>query len=78
PLCRQYEYKGRRVKRGLFRSHEGILINADCNGSGNIIKKVVPNAFVEGIQGSHCVAEVPSVIASGVVVVHPVKITPHC
>ena len=62
PLSKQSNYKGKRVKRGLFRSSEGILINADCNGSGNIIKKVVPNAFVEGIQG---------------VVVPPLRITPH-
>ena len=62
PLSKQSNYKGRRVKRGLFLSLEGILINADCNGSGNIIRKVVPNAFVEGIEG---------------VVVPPVRITPH-
>ncbi|WP_293090230.1 zinc ribbon domain-containing protein [Moorena sp. SIO3H5] len=61
-LEKQSSYKGTRVKRGLFRNQSGILINADCNGSGNIIRKVVPNAFVEGIQG---------------VVVHPVRITPH-
>ena len=62
PLSKQSNYKGKRVKRGLFRSQSGILINADCNGSGNIIRKVVPNAFGEGIQG---------------VVVPPVRITPH-
>lgn len=62
PLSKQSSYKGKRVKRGLFRSQSGILINADCNGSGNIIRKVVPNAFLEGIQG---------------VVVPPVRITPH-
>ena len=62
PLCKQSTYKGRRIKRGLFRTQKGVLVNADCNGSGNIIRKVVPNAFVEGIQG---------------VVVPPVKITPH-
>ncbi|MEM7725665.1 MAG: transposase [Cyanobacteria bacterium P01_A01_bin.45] len=62
PLSKQSTYKGKRIKRGLFRSKEGILINADCNGSGNIIRKVVPNAFAEGIQG---------------VVVPPLRITPH-
>ena len=62
PLVKQAIYKGKRVKRGLFHSQEGVLINADCNGSGNIIRKVVPNAFAEGIQG---------------VVVPPVRITPH-
>ena len=44
-LCKQSNYKDRRVKRGLFRSQSGILINADCNGSGNIIRKVVQDGF---------------------------------
>ena len=34
-------YKGNRIKRGLFKSSEGVLINADVNGSLNILKKVV-------------------------------------
>ncbi len=34
-------YVGKRVKRGLFKSSKGILINADLNGSLNILKKVV-------------------------------------
>lgn len=42
-------YAGRRIKRGLFRSANGRLINADVNGSYNILRKVVPNAFANGI-----------------------------
>ena len=38
-------YKGKRIKRGLFRSGNGTLINADVNGSLNILKKAVINAF---------------------------------
>jgi putative transposase len=38
-------YLGRRIKRGLFRSHDGHLINADVNGSGNNVRKVVRNAW---------------------------------
>jgi len=34
-------YLGKRIKRGLFRSAKGKLINADLNGSLNILKKVV-------------------------------------
>lgn len=34
-------YLGKRIKRGLFKSAEGKLINADLNGSLNILKKVV-------------------------------------
>lgn len=35
------EYKGKRIKRGLFRTREGKLINADLNGSLNILRKVI-------------------------------------
>lgn len=45
------EYKGKRIKRGLFKSSKGILINADVNGAYNILKKGIPNAFVNGIEG---------------------------
>jgi len=31
--------KSRRIQRGLFRSNNGILINADMNGSLNILRK---------------------------------------
>ena len=41
PICKQTEYKGKRVKRGLFKSNKGILVNADINGSLNILRKVV-------------------------------------
>lgn len=34
-------YKGKRIKRGLFRTSLGKLINADLNGALNIIRKVV-------------------------------------
>jgi len=32
------EYKGKRVRRGLFKSANGIAINADVNGGYNILK----------------------------------------
>lgn len=31
---------GKRVKRGLYKSSSGIIVNADCNGAANIIRKV--------------------------------------
>ena len=40
-LCKHNTYLGKRIKRGLFKSKEGKLINADLNGSLNILKKVV-------------------------------------
>ena len=44
-------YLGKRINRGVFKSKEGILINADVNGACNILKKAVPNSFkVNGIE----------------------------
>ena len=34
-------YLGKRVKRGLYKTAKGKLINADLNGSLNILKKVI-------------------------------------
>lgn len=61
PICHQAQYAGKRIKRGLFRSAQGRLINADINGAYNIIKKAIPNAFGNGKEG---------------VAVHPVGIAP--
>lgn len=43
--------KSRRVYRGLFVTKKGEEINADVNGSYQIMKKVFPNAFADGIVG---------------------------
>jgi putative transposase len=43
--------KSRRIHRGMFKSNNGTLINADVNGSYQIMKKVFPNAFADGIEG---------------------------
>jgi putative transposase len=56
-----YTFGGKRVKRGLYRASNGRYIHADCNGSGNIIRKVAPDAFKsEGVEDF---------------AVHPVRIT---
>jgi len=41
--CRQ-EFSGKRI-RGLYRTKDGTVINADINGSANIIRKAIPEAF---------------------------------
>ena len=56
---KSYYNKQRRVKRGLFVSNEGIKINADVNAAFQIMKKVFPNVFADGIEG---------------VVLHPVRV----
>ena len=55
------DFQWKRVKRGLYRSGSGRLVNADVNGSLNIMRKAVPNALGYGVEG---------------VVVHPVRVTP--
>ena len=51
-ICKHGAYAGRRVKRGLFKSADGTLINADVNGSYNILRKCMPNAFnADGVAG---------------------------
>ena len=51
PICKHDKYIGKRVKRGLFISMNGIKINADVNGAYNIMLKAIPNAFADGIEG---------------------------
>jgi putative transposase len=40
PVEHHDPYVGKRVKRGLFKTKDGILLNADINGSYNIMRKV--------------------------------------
>lgn len=54
-----YYNKKRRVHRGLFVSNQGIKINADVNAAFQIMKKVFPNVFSDGVEG---------------VVLHPVRV----
>ena len=61
PIGHRERYVGTRVTRGMFRTAGGRRINADVNGSLNIIRKAIPVAFRQGIGG---------------VVVHPVGIAP--
>ena len=44
-ICHHDNYVGKRIKRGLFKTKNGILINADVNGSLNIGRKAYPDVF---------------------------------
>lgn len=56
---KEFYNKKRRMYRGLFVSNQGISINADVNAAYQIMKKVFPNIFIDGIEG---------------VVFHPVRV----
>jgi len=62
PIKKHEEYAGRRVKRGLFKTQDGRLINADINGALNIVSKEVP-LFTSELWNRGCA-------------VHPLLVTP--
>lgn len=39
PLCKQENYSGQRIRRGLFKSGIGKILNADINGAIGILRK---------------------------------------
>jgi putative transposase len=63
-LKKQENYLGKRVKRGLFKSSSGIVINADVNGAMGIFRKVVPDLFDQWLDtvGNRGFASNPVVI----------------
>ena len=44
-MCKHDQYLGKRVKRGLFKSSTGRIINADENGAIGILRKVADEKF---------------------------------
>ena len=45
----KYE-KSRRIKRGLFKTNKGKIINADVNGSINILRKYIKRIFSPNLE----------------------------
>ncbi|MFD3447199.1 hypothetical protein ACFDTO_21655 [Microbacteriaceae bacterium 4G12] len=44
-------FSGKRIKRGMYRSAKGIFINPDVNDAANILRKVFPSDWTNGIEG---------------------------
>jgi len=42
-----WKASGKRIRRGLYRSGDGSLVNADLNGSANILRKVAGNLGID-------------------------------
>ncbi len=42
-----WKASGKRVKRGLYRTKTGLIVNADLNGSANILRKVASNLGID-------------------------------
>jgi putative transposase len=45
-ICKHETYKGKRIKRGLFLSENKKALNADINGSLNILKRGIGFSFI--------------------------------
>ncbi|MEM7593028.1 MAG: transposase [Cyanobacteria bacterium P01_A01_bin.83] len=60
--AKQIKFSGYRESRGMYKiKGQKVRINADVNGSYNIMRKVIPTVFDGGIEG---------------VVVRPIRVTP--
>lgn len=40
-----YDFSGKRIRRGLYRTKDGTILNADINGAANTIRKEYTEAF---------------------------------
>ena len=47
---KKYSFLGKRIKRGLYQSKEGKFLNADVNGSYNIMRKVVGDTIYKMVN----------------------------
>ena len=51
----KYTFSGNRIKRGLYKTKDGIILNADVNGALNIIRKAIQT------QGLNCLISVSKI-----------------
>ena len=57
-----WKASGKRVERGLYRSKDGSVVNADLNGSANILRKVASNLGIDlGLLGRRSLTTVARV-----------------
>ena len=38
-------FSGKRIKRGLYRCSNGMILNADCHAAANIMRKAIPDIW---------------------------------
>ena len=46
----EYKFSGKRIKRGLYQSSDGRIVNADINGAANILRKSSRNFDFEKLS----------------------------
>jgi len=65
PIKKHERYLGRRISRGLFKTSDGRIINADVNGAYNILKKAFPNSI--SVDGIEALGLIPQIIYQNIV-----------
>ena len=50
-------FSGKRIKRGLYRTKNGKIVNADVNAAANIMEKAFNNAFQEPFSNVRALLE---------------------
>ena len=67
-------FSGKRCSRGLYKSADGTIINADLNGAANILRKAIPAAF-DSIKDFSFMQQI---IVKNIKTVNPAKDIPKC
>ena len=58
-----YVFSGYREHRGIYKiKNSNIKINSDVNGAYNILRKAIPNAFANGIEGIGVYPEIINIL----------------
>ena len=74
PLTKKYYNKSRRIKRGLFKTNTGILINADVNASYQIMKK-----YLQKLNKSYVIEDLQNMLSNNIFyALSPVKVSVNC
>ncbi|MFM7577458.1 MAG: RNA-guided endonuclease InsQ/TnpB family protein, partial [Microcystaceae cyanobacterium] len=55
----RWEPSGKRVKRGQYKTAQGFLINSDCNGAANIMRKVATQLGISLAKVGRAVLNLP-------------------
>lgn len=67
-------FSGKRCSRGLYKSADGTIINADLNGAANILRKAIPAAF-DSIKDFSFMQQIT---IKNIKIVNPAKDIPKC
>lgn len=70
-------FSGKRVKRGMYKSKSGRRLNADVNGSYNIMRKALPNAIKSNGIGDVNGTRVESLVVHPERIVVPLRTRVH-